>query len=132
MSTLHKGIALPWGITIPSVIEPKDDRDVIKSSVIWIVCTALGERVMRPDFGSLVPSLLFNPIDVPLLEEVKASVRDAIRKWDDRVRFVDFVAEKRAANTVRCTLTYEIILNPRAPQIQVAEWQISEGMLTTV
>ena len=49
MSRFWCGMALDWGPTIPSVIEPKDDKDVLRSSVIWIVLTRLGERCFTGD-----------------------------------------------------------------------------------
>lgn len=44
MSTYWRGMALPWGTTIASVFDPKDDLAVLKSSVLSIVLTNYGER----------------------------------------------------------------------------------------
>lgn len=49
MSQYWRGIGLPWGTTIPSVFDPKDDFDIIKSSILWIVLTGLGERCFAGD-----------------------------------------------------------------------------------
>jgi phage baseplate assembly protein W len=129
LSTVYKGIALPWGVTIPSVIEPKNDVEVIKSSIQWIILTALGERVMLPEFGSPVASLIGEPIDVTALTQMRQQVQQAINRWDDRVRFVDFKASKVAPNTLRCTIAYEIVLDPTSKETKTMEFDVTNQRL---
>jgi len=130
MSEFWKGIALPWGDTIPSVIEPKSDKEVLKSSVLWIVLTALGERVMQPEFGSLLPSALFEQNDITLAEGIKSSVRNAIARWDDRIKFVDFVITTEN-NNMTCSLQYKMNADPIHDSIDVVEFQITPEMLSS-
>ena len=124
MSQFYKGVALPWGLTIPSVIEPKDDHDVIRSSVLWIVLTRLGERVMLPEFGTTLPGAVFEPNDVQLANSIKESVRQAISRWDDRVTFLDFVVSGNE-NTLTCTLSYKQSFDPNRDSYQVVEFELT-------
>jgi len=128
MSEFWKGIALPWSGTIPSVIEPKDDREVLKSSVLWIVLTALGERVMQPEFGSLLPGAVFEQNDAVLAESIKTSVRNAISRWDDRITFVDFTVTAEN-NVMTCSLQYKMNIDPRRDSIDVVAFEVTPDML---
>ena len=129
MSQLFTGIALPWGTTIPSVIEPKTDLEVIKSSVIWIVLTGVGERVMRPTFGATLMSMLFNPMDANSMSQLKQSVQDAITQWDNRVAFIDFATTKVGQNTLKCSLSYRVTIDKSRSVEQSAEFTISESQI---
>lgn len=40
---------------------------------------------MRPDFGSRLPFLLFEPNDDVLLEEVKEETQVALQRWDPNI-----------------------------------------------
>ena len=131
MSSYWSGIALPWGPTIPSVIEPKGDAEIIKSSVEWIVLTAIGERVMDPEFGSMVPLMLFEQNDVDSVNAMKESVKDAIKKYEDRVEFVDFTAEA-SDNTLVCKLSYKFATDPLHDSSTTVEFTLTEGMLTSL
>lgn len=127
MSEFWKGIALDWGPTIPTVIEPKDDAAVLRSSVLWIVLTRLGERVMQPEFGSLLPGAVFEPNDVATGDSIKNSVRDAISRWDDRIEFIDFTVES-SENHLYCTLEYKQNVDPLHDGYRVVEFDIIPEM----
>lgn len=127
MSDFWTGMALDWGPEIPSVIEPKDDFHVLRSSVLWIVLTRLGERVMQPEFGSELPGAVFEPNDVILGDSVKNSVRDAISKWDDRIEFVDFVV-RSDNNHFYCTLSYKQDADPTRDSYQVVDFDVTPEM----
>lgn len=99
-------IAYPWGSTLNSFVQPKDDYAVIKTSLYNIILTSLGEYVMNPQFGSLVPQALFNQNDLVLANSIKSSVRQAIETFEDRVTIKEIVTsqENNTFNfTVVCT-----------------------------
>jgi hypothetical protein len=58
----------------------------IQQSVRDILTTPLGSRVMRRDYGSLLPELIDMPLnDATLLQAYAASVMALIR-WEPRIR----------------------------------------------
>jgi len=128
MSNFWKGPALPWGLEIPSVIDPKEDYDVIRSSILWIILCSFGERVMLPDFGSLLPELVFQPNDETTNRQVQESVKDAIQKWDDRVIFVSFGVEI-VQNQLRCKVLYKLNIDQLRDDIQILEFNLTEAMV---
>lgn len=85
----YSGIALPWDGTLQGLLEPKGDMEVLKSSVLWILMTRPGERVMLPEFGSDVPGAVFEPNDEATEMALQHAVQDAIQEWDDRIQFRD-------------------------------------------
>jgi len=124
MSDVWKGVSLPWGTTIRSLIDPKSDEEVLRSSVLWIVMTRRGERVMRPEFGSALPDALFEQNDEVLVSTTTHSVRDAIERWDDRIQFVQMQVEQ-SGERLDCRLFYRNAKDPRAAeQLQVAEFEL--------
>lgn len=63
-----------------------DGIDHIRQSVQDILSTPIGSRVMRRDYGSLLPELIDQPMnDANLLRLYAASVM-AIIRWEPRVR----------------------------------------------
>jgi len=87
-------IAYPWKATLIDFVTPKPDVDVLKTSIINILLTRKGERVMRPTFGSDISDMVFELNDDILLAVLGEAVREAIEMWDDRIEFVDFNAER--------------------------------------
>jgi len=62
-----------------------EGETLVEMSIDQILGTAEGERLMRPDFGSRLPYLLFeNSTDV--LEALAAStIEDALEQWEPRI-----------------------------------------------
>lgn len=63
-----------------------DGIEHIQQSVRDILTTPIGSRVMRRDYGSLLPELIDQPLnDATLLRAYAASVM-AIIRWEPRIR----------------------------------------------
>lgn len=125
MSEYWKGPALPWGVTIPSTIDPKDDFEVITSSILFICMTGFGERVMQPEFGSSLAGLLFEPNTDAVIAEVRAGMEEALSRWDDRVTFVDFSAD-RDGNSLHCVIKFKFSADKFHDDVQTYEFDIDE------
>lgn len=70
----------------------------IRQSVRDILATPIGSRVMRRDYGSLLPELIDAPLnDATLLQAYSASVMALIR-WEPRLRVT---AVRRSVSTTR-------------------------------
>ena len=62
----------------------------IRESLNILLSTSRGERVMRPDYGTNVRDLLFEPLDVSTATLVGDEIKKAILLYEPRV-FVDSV-----------------------------------------
>ena len=63
-SILGKGWRFPVDINRNGTVAMSADEDLIRESIIIILGTAPGERVMRPNFGCEIHDLLFAPNNI--------------------------------------------------------------------
>lgn len=61
------------------------DLDLIKRDLINHLYTRKGERVMRPDFGSIIWDLLFEPMNVDVVSQIVDDATQIVQS-DDRVQ----------------------------------------------
>ena len=73
----------------------------VEQSLRILLLTELGQRVMRPNFGSKAPRLLFAPGSLQYLGQLETTVREAIRDWEPRVELDDVQAEADARDPTR-------------------------------
>lgn len=59
--------------------------DHIRQSIADIITTPIGSRVMRRDYGSLVPELLDMPMSDALMMQVYAATVIAVSRWEPRI-----------------------------------------------
>ena len=57
----------------------------IRQSILIILGTNPGERVMRPDFGAGLNAFLFEPISFTTMQRVKQRVEEALIDWEARI-----------------------------------------------
>lgn len=58
----------------------------IRQSIHDIVTTPRGSRVMRRDYGSIVPALLDRPLNPATRQLLIAGTAGAVARWERRVR----------------------------------------------
>ncbi len=58
----------------------------IRQSVRDILATPIGSRVMRRDYGSLLPELIDRPLNDATLLQVYAATAMALIRWEPRLR----------------------------------------------
>ena len=61
------------------------EHEHIHESIIQILGTRPGERFMRPEFGSKLKDLVFEPNDEVLKGLIRHYVIDAVKRWEKRV-----------------------------------------------
>jgi Bacteriophage baseplate protein W len=78
-----------------------DGDDNVEQSLRLLLLTRLGERVMRPTFGSDAPRLVFAPGSERYLRLLETTIGEAVRDWEPRVRLDDVRAEADARDETR-------------------------------
>lgn len=63
-----------------------DDVEHLKQSIIDILTTPIGSRVVCRDYGSALFQLVDQPVNRELLPKIYAAVADAIDKWEPRFK----------------------------------------------
>ena len=86
-----RSFAFPFRIGELAFPKQSFDTDAIKASVIQIVTTMRGERVMRPDFGCNAFSYVFENNSQEFRVNAEREIRQALSKWEPRIR-VDVVS----------------------------------------
>jgi uncharacterized protein len=66
------------------VAEAVYEQDV-REAITIILGTNQGERVMRPEFGAGLRSLVFQPVNPTTLARVETTVRDSLVTWEPRI-----------------------------------------------
>ncbi|TCP13770.1 hypothetical protein EV683_10513 [Crenobacter luteus] len=69
------------------------DLDHIRQSIGKILTTPIGSRVMRRDFGSLIPDLIDKPLNGKTRMQVMAASVMAISAWEPRVDLVSVMLQ---------------------------------------
>lgn len=67
------------------------DEDI--KQAIWIILsTPIGQRVMRPTFGSRLHELVFAPANAETFGLAEMYVQDALTFWEPRIELLDVTA----------------------------------------
>lgn len=61
-----------------------DDLEHLKQSIVDILTTPIGSRVMCRDYGSKLFRLIDQPINRDLFPKIYAAVAEALEKWEPR------------------------------------------------
>lgn len=71
----------------------------IRESILIVLGTARGERVMRPEFGSRLRELVFEPINSSTRARAARYVTEALTAWEPRIDVLRVQAEPRPGAT---------------------------------
>jgi phage baseplate assembly protein W len=87
-----------------------EGADSIAQCLVVLLQTGLGDRVMRPDFGTRAPQLLFEPGSEQNLRELERTIQAAVRDFEPRVELDEVRAEADPVGPHRVTVsvTYRI------------------------
>src|SRR5262245_1152285 len=67
-------------------------EESVRQAIRIILSTALGERVMRPDFGCGIHELVFAPNSAATRGMAEHHVREALLSWEPRIEVLDVKA----------------------------------------
>lgn len=79
----------------------------IEESIKDILITPLGSRVMRPDYGSLLYTLIDRKIDDDFKIKLTRYTAEAISKWEKRVKLKGVRLNECKANQLSIGLLFE-------------------------
>lgn len=67
----------------------KINVEIVKQDIVNHIFTRKGERVMMASFGTIIPDLVFEPLDETTIRQVHDEVLQVIN-FDPRVEIIDF------------------------------------------
>jgi phage baseplate assembly protein W len=107
---IGRGISFPMRVDQSGSISITSGAGDIDSSIRMVLTTAPGERLMRPAFGCKIWELLFEPINSNTLGLMGEAVREAVARWEPRVKIQDVRVEPDpgAVGAVKIYLDYVV------------------------
>lgn len=110
---LGQGWAFPLRLTVQGGIQATRAQVNVRESIHIILGTRLGERVYRPDFGSRLSELVFEPMNSSTLTLIVVYVEEALRKWEPRIGLEGVEARPNPAQgRIDVTLAYRLKEQP--------------------
>ena len=94
---LGRGWAMPVALDprtglVASVAYEED----IRQSILIILETSPGERVMRPNFGCGIHEMVFTAVDSTTLQRIRSTVEEALRRCEARIDVLDVNIDEAA------------------------------------
>lgn len=90
-------------------VELVSDVADIKSSLEILFSTALGERIMRPEFGSDLTALVYEPMNSATEAYIRTIVEQAITLYEPRIELEELRLDKdHEAGTFTLSVDYYI------------------------
>lgn len=108
-------------------VDMVEDEEDIKQSLMILLSTIKGERIMQPDYGANMEELLFEPLTVSLAKRMSNHIERAILFFEPRIKTndVDFAMDT-ANGLVEIKIDYTIIATNNRRNI-VYPYYLNEG-----
>jgi len=88
----ESAIVWPFKFNATGLVEhTSDQRKIWRDRIILVILTSLGERVMLPNYGTLVPKAVFEN-EQSALEMCRTTISEAFSKWFPTLMFNDLTA----------------------------------------
>lgn len=100
------GFAFPINLNVQGSLQLSGSTPNLEESIRIILGTRLGERVYRPNFGSRLSELVFEPMNTRVLLLIRLYVKEALEIWEPRIIVQDVVTEP---DPIRGRVDIEII-----------------------
>jgi len=104
------GLAFPIATNVQGSLQLSDGVTNLEESIRIILSTKLGERVYRPNFGSRLSELVFEPMNVQTLLLIRLYVREALEMWEPRITLIDIITEP---DPIRGQVNIDIVYQPK-------------------
>jgi phage baseplate assembly protein W len=91
------------GWSMPVELDPRTGlvasvayEEDIRQSILIILETAPGERVMRPNFGCGIHELVFSAVDSTAIQRIRSVVDEALRRCEARIEVLNINVDETA------------------------------------
>jgi hypothetical protein len=88
--------------------------DHLRQSVLDILRTRKGSRVMRRDYGSLLPDLVDSPTNAAGIADIVAATADALARWEARIRVTNVSVYAAGVGVVEITITGKYLIDGKS------------------
>ena len=106
------GISLPLQVAGTGFRQTYNTTDQIKSNIKNLLLTQKGERILQPEFGSGLQSILFDFNDDDVATKIEDTINEAFEMWLPYVTIADIVVEQtdelKDRNRVSISLKFQV------------------------
>lgn len=110
------GITLPIQIGNTAFNQSFTTAEQVKSNIKNLLLTKKGERVVQPEFGSGLQSLLFEFNDGELSEKIETTITQALEQWLPYVTAesidIEQTNDNKDRNLVNVSISFSILNTP--------------------
>jgi Bacteriophage baseplate protein W len=109
-SIIGQGWVFPPGICPQGGLALTNERSELAQAIRIILSTPLGQRVMRPTFGSRLQDLVFAPNNSQTMAQARRFVEEALGMWEPRIQVtqVHVRPDDEERNCLIISIEYEI------------------------
>ena len=93
-----------------------DEADHIRDLIHQVLLTAPGERVMRPDFGAGLLTLVFEPNSATIAATTQFLVQSGLQQHLSNLIAVDSVTVENIDSTLEVTVRYTVLADNTTQQ----------------
>jgi phage baseplate assembly protein W len=86
---LGVGWAFPPQLEVAGAPAMAPYEEDIRQSIMIIMGTEPGERIMRPDFGAGLNRFVFEPVNTTTMALVQTRVHDSLVDWEPRIEVLE-------------------------------------------
>ncbi len=86
---LGRGVGFPVSLDATGNLQVAEYEESVRQSILIILGTAPGERVMRPDFGCGIYDLVFETKTATTAGKISQAVQDALLRFEARIDVLD-------------------------------------------
>lgn len=106
---LGRGFAFPPTTGADGALQMARYEEDVRQAIRIILDTEPGERAMRPDFGTGLRALAFEPLNAATLALARHRVEQALVSWEPRIDQVSVTATSdRARGAIQLDVAYRI------------------------
>ncbi len=102
---IGSGFAFPMQIDALGGAELSSDDENIRQSMMCIIGTAPGERMMRPTFGCAIHDILFEPNTAVTAAKIEYEVKRSLTEFEPRIGDVEVSANPDDSEQSRMNVT---------------------------
>lgn len=107
---LGTGWKYPVGVEVDGSISRSSYEENIRESIMLILGTAKGERLMRPEFGCSIHEYAYSTMDTLTRRMIENAVYEALVAWEPRIEVneIKTLTEKASEGKLLINIDYKV------------------------
>lgn len=102
---IGSGFSFPMQINALGETEMSSDDENIRQSMMLILGTAPGERIMRPNFGCAIHDILFEPNTAITAAKIEYEIKKSLLEFEPRISDIEVSAHPDDVEQSRMNVT---------------------------